>query len=231
MHRFALFSQQRLGNTWRNLRSDWGRYAGNGGLLGMAASFGAFWRQAICSPHGVGAICPSSAALAQTMAGLLPAPVMESEDLIVELGPGTGVVTRALLDRGIAPHRLLLIERMPAFCRMLQDRFPQVPVVLGDAMRLQDYLPPRRVAAIVSSLPLLSLPPECRSGIIAAMRRCLDADGCIIQFTYALWGKTPLRRAGFTADCCRRVIVNVPPARVERLRRPAQSVGERFFTA
>lgn len=221
MSRFELFSQQRIGNTWRNLRSDWSRYAGNGGLLGMAASFGAFWRQALCAPHGVGAVCPSSAALAQTMADLLPPSVLAGEDLVVELGPGTGVVTRALLNRGIAPQRLLLIERMPTFCRMLQSRFPHVPVVLGDAMRLQDYLPPRRVAAIVSSLPLLSLPPECRAGIIASMRRCLDADGCVIQFTYALWGKTPLRRAGFTADCTRRVLVNVPPARVERLHCPA----------
>ena len=70
MTRLAHLTQQRLSSTWRNLRADWGRYAGNGGVLGMAASFGAFWRQALRAPHGVGAVCPSSAALAQTMADL-----------------------------------------------------------------------------------------------------------------------------------------------------------------
>ena len=218
MTRLAHLTQQRLSNTWRNLRADWGRYAGNGGVLGMAASFGAFWRQMVRAPHGVGAVCPSSAALAQTMTNLLPPSVIQGQDLVVELGPGTGVVTRALLQKGIPAQRLLLIERMPTFCRMLQDRFPHVPVVQGDAMRLPEYLPQGgRVAAIVSSLPLLSLPPECRAGIMTAMRQCLDAEGCVVQFTYALWGRTPLSQAGFVPDRTRRVLINLPPARVQRL--------------
>lgn len=218
MTRFAHLTQQRLSTTWRSLRADWSRYAGNGGVLGMAASFGAFWRQALRAPHGVGAVCPSSAALAQTMTSMLPPSAFNGQDLVVELGPGTGVVTRALLQKGVPARNLLLIERMPSFCRMLQSRFPHVPVVQGDAMRLGDYLPlGRRVAAIVSSLPLLSLPLECRTGIIAAMRQCLDQDACVIQFTYALWGRTPLCQAGFVPDCTRRVLVNLPPARVQRL--------------
>ncbi|WP_296303294.1 rRNA adenine N-6-methyltransferase family protein [uncultured Desulfovibrio sp.] len=219
MTRLAHLTQQRLSNTWRSLRADWSRYAGNGGVLGMAASFGAFWRQALRAPHGVGAVCPSSAVLAQTMADLLPPSALHGQDMVVELGPGTGVVTRALLKNGLPAQRLLLIERMPSFCRMLQDRFPHVPVVQGDAMRLGEYLPQgRRVAAIVSSLPLLSLPLECRTGIMAAMRQCLDADGRVIQFTYALWGRTPLSQAGFVPECTRRVLINLPPARVQRLR-------------
>lgn len=178
-----------------------------------------FLRKMLLAPSNVGAICPSSVALAQTMAHLLPPEALYGQGLVLELGPGTGSVTSALLGAGLPPQRLLLIECMPEFCHLLQQRFPDVNTVQGDAACMQRYIPAgKRVAAIVSSLPLLSMPPEQRENVIDAMKHTLDNEACIIQFTYSLWGNTPLSRKGYHTEMKKYVLYNIPPARVERLR-------------
>ena len=113
------------------------------------------------------------------MAAMLP----PGDGLVVELGAGTGAVTGALLAC-VPPERLLVLERLPAFCHLLRSRFPDLNVIRGDAARLADYLPANRpVAAIVSSLPLLSLPAPLQTAIVQQMRAATAHEGCIIQFT------------------------------------------------
>lgn len=175
---------------------------------------GAFMEQWAHGPRAVGAVCASGASLARRMADMVP----PGDGLVVELGAGTGAVTRALRAR-IAPERLIIIERLPAFCRLLRARFPELSVIQGDATRLCDYLPPDRpVAAVVSSLPLLSLPAPTQNAIVEQMRSATNEQGCIIQFTYALWGRSALARAGCLRETRALVLRNVPPARVERFR-------------
>lgn len=164
-------------------------------------------------PRTVGAICPSGAQLARSMAACIP----DGEGLVVEIGAGTGSVTKAILARGIAPSRLLVLERSPEFCRILRRKFPGLNIVQGDAAMLSSYVPEsEQVIAVVSSLPLMNFPASLREAILAQVRTVIGSHGCVIQFTYALLGESPYARGGFRRDMRRFIPRNLPPARVER---------------
>jgi phosphatidylethanolamine/phosphatidyl-N-methylethanolamine N-methyltransferase len=169
-------------------------------------------------PRQIGAVAPSGAVLAEAMARAvdpsLPGP-------IVELGPGTGVVTQALLNRGIAAARLTLVEFDQAFCKLLAERFPGVRIVKGDAYRLAATLrghldaPP---AAVVSSLPLLMKPEPIRSALLAEAFDLMAPEAVFVQFTYGLTSPVP-RTASFDVEGSPRIWRNFPPARVWVYRR------------
>jgi phospholipid N-methyltransferase len=149
------------------------------------------------------------------MAALIP----ETPGLVVECGAGTGVVTQAILDRGIDRRQLIVIEYSPLFCRILRGKFPDLTIIQGDAAKMTSYLPEgARVAAIVSSLPLMSLPRATRAAIISQADSTIRGTGCVIQFTYALWSTSPFRQAGYRRDARAFILRNLPPARVERFR-------------
>src|SRR3546814_433284 len=107
--------------------------------------------------------------------------------LVVELGAGTGTVTKAVLDKGVAADRLRVVERSPVFVRHLQQRYPFMDVIEGDAAMLADLLhDDTPVTTMVSSLPLRSLVGETVSTIIEQWRKLLPLGGRVVQFTYAL---------------------------------------------
>ena len=113
----------------------------------------------------------------------------QGDGLVVELGAGTGTVTRQLLDAGIAPRRLVVVEQSPVMVSLLRERFPQLAILEADARWLADCLPrDRQVDCIVSSLPLLSLNERVRNQIISAMFEVLHEGGLLIQYTYS-WRK------------------------------------------
>lgn len=171
-----------------------------------------FARELISQPAAVGAVWPSSSQLAKGMAACVPS---EGNGLVVELGGGTGAVTQALLERGIAPERLLVVERSPAFVQHLRARFPSVTVVEGDATELADLLQPgKQVDAIVSSLPLRSLPRGDAVAIVAQWRALLEAGGTVVQFTYDLRDTAHRPPPGFLKRASDIVWANLPPARV-----------------
>jgi phosphatidylethanolamine/phosphatidyl-N-methylethanolamine N-methyltransferase len=183
-----------------------------GKVLGDQARFLKSW---IESPLTAGAVAPSGPHLARQMASYLDP---QSTGIVVELGPGTGPVTEAILARGIAPQRLILIEYDGDFCALLRHRFPGVSVVQGDAYGLAKTLAGRiggqRVAAFVSSLPLLTRPIETRAQLLAQALAMSEANAPFIQFTYGLTSPVPLDIGGFTAKVSKRIWRNVPPARV-----------------
>jgi phosphatidylethanolamine/phosphatidyl-N-methylethanolamine N-methyltransferase len=178
-----------------------------------------FFKSFFENPLQIGALLPSGAALADAMArGVDPA----AAGPIVELGPGTGVVTRALLNRGVESGRLILVEFDADFCALLGARFPGVRIVQGDAYRLGATLrgrldaPP---AAIVSSLPLLNKPESIRTALLAEAFELMAPDGCFVQFTYGLKSPVPHSAAGLRAERSPRIWLNFPPARVWIYRR------------
>lgn len=169
-----------------------------------------FARELLNRPLAVGAVWPSSSQLAKEMAARVPA---EGEGLIVELGGGTGAVTQALLERGIAPERLLVVERSRGFVKHLRTRFPAVKVVEGDATELAHLLKPgSRIDAIVSSLPLRSLPRRDATAIVAQWRALLAAGGTVVQFTYDLLSTGDRPPPGFRKRASDIVWANLPPA-------------------
>lgn len=171
------------------------------------------------NPLKTGAVAPSGKALAMRMAASidpsLPGP-------IVELGPGTGPVTQALLGRGVQPERLWLVEYSDDFVRLLKQRFPGVNVILGDAYALGDTLKPHirePIAAVVSSLPLLTRPERERLRLVTTAFNLMLPGSPFVQFTYMNASPVPLDD-GFEATVSRRIWKNLPPARVWTYRRP-----------
>src|SRR6266705_2679824 len=125
-----------------------------------------FIRSWLEKPLSTGAVTPSGRVLARTMARYVepkvPGPV-------VELGPGTGAVTAALVEQGVDPARLVLVEFNPTFCRLLRVRYPEATVVQGDAYaikRLLGNLLRQPAAAVVSGLPLFTKPLKFRLRLV-----------------------------------------------------------------
>ncbi|WP_084136165.1 class I SAM-dependent methyltransferase [Pollutimonas bauzanensis] len=173
---------------------------------------GIFLQELYNRPGAIGAICPSSRYLARQMARQLPE---SSDGLIIELGGGTGVITRALLDHGVAPERLKVIEFSSPFVQRLRQRFPQVDIIHGNAADLGDLIPRNiKIRAIVSSLPLCSLPEPITQAILRQWQTLLHDGGVAIQFTYNL--RLPKWRSYVQAHQTNSKVVwaNLPPANI-----------------
>ena len=173
-----------------------------------------FIRSWIEKPLSTGAVMPSSKALARTMARYVdPA----SHGPVIELGPGTGPVTEALVQKGVDPARLILVEFNPDFCRLLRTRYPAATVVQGDAYRLRRLLETyvkAPAAAIVSGLPLVTKPVRTRLRLISDAMALLAPGAPFVQFTYAMVTPIPKALTGITAQASELIWMNVPPARV-----------------
>lgn len=173
-----------------------------------------FIRTWLENPLKVGAVTPSGKVLARTMARYVDP---NSDGPIIELGPGTGPVTDALIKNGVDPARLVLVEYDPAFCRLLQERYPAATVVQGDAYSLRQLLSALLVqpaAAIVSGLPLMTKPLRTRVRLINEALNLLKPGAPFVQFTYAVVSPIPTRLSGVRTERSEPVWLNVPPARV-----------------
>ena len=185
-----------------------------------------FLKRWLRRPFATGAVVPSGRLLAAAMARATRTAIEGRPGHVVELGAGTGEVTKALLAAGIAPERLVLVERDPEFATFLRRHFPGPRIVEGDAARLPRLLADHSlmpIAAVVSSLPLLSLPADIVNGIVTGVFETLPRGAALVQFTYG--PKPPVPRAlrarlGLDGDHGKRIWRNVPPAVVWTFRRP-----------
>jgi len=165
-------------------------------------------------PLSTGAVMPSSKALARTMANYVD-PL--SKGPVIELGPGTGPVTEALVQRGVDPKRLVLVEFNPDFCLLLRKRYPAATVIQGDAYRLRRLLGTslrEPAAAVVSGLPLVTKPLRTRLRLISDAMGLLAPGAPFIQFTYAMVPPIPKELSGIRAEPSDTIWLNLPPARV-----------------
>jgi phosphatidylethanolamine/phosphatidyl-N-methylethanolamine N-methyltransferase len=172
-----------------------------------------FIRSWLEKPLAIGAVTPSGRVLAKAMARYvdpeIPGPVLE-------LGPGTGPVTEALIEQGVAEERLVLVEFNPTFCQLLHSRFPKANVLQGDAygmLRRLGHGIAGPAAAIVSGLPLFTKPLRTRARLLRDAYRILRSGAPFVQFTYAVVPPIP-RLAGVQVEASERIWLNLPPARV-----------------
>jgi len=173
-----------------------------------------FLRSWLEKPLATGAVMPSGRVLARTMARYVDP---QSKGPIIELGPGTGPVTEALVERGVDPARLVLVEFNPVFCRLLRSRYPAATVVQGDAYRLRRLLESyvrSPASAIVSGLPLVTKPVRTRLRLISDAMALLAPGAPFVQFTYAMVTPIPKQLNGIKAEASELIWLNVPPARV-----------------
>jgi phosphatidylethanolamine/phosphatidyl-N-methylethanolamine N-methyltransferase len=179
-----------------------------------------FLKSWIDSPGRTGAVAPSSPFLARRMASYVDP---QAEGPVVEIGPGTGPVTEALIERGVDEGRLILVEYSPEFCELLRRRFPRATVIEGDAYALSTTLSghlTEKASAVVSSLPLFNKPPPERTALVQdAFANVMKAGAPFIQFTYAVISPVPRKGSGLKAQVSDWVLRNIPPARVWVYRR------------
>jgi phosphatidylethanolamine/phosphatidyl-N-methylethanolamine N-methyltransferase len=177
-----------------------------------------FLREWLAAPLRVAAVAPSGRRLAAVITSELDA----DRAPVIELGPGTGVFTRALIARGIPEERLALVEASAGFAARLSEAFPRAAVYRMDAARLRTVMPfgPGAAGAVVSGLPLPSLSPRTVYGVLSGALRNLRPGGAVYQFTYGWRCPVPpsiLDRLGLRAEAIGHAFANLPPAAVYRL--------------
>jgi phosphatidylethanolamine/phosphatidyl-N-methylethanolamine N-methyltransferase len=185
-----------------------------------------FLKRWLRQPLAMGAVMPSGPLLTKAMALAAVRELQGRDGHVVELGAGTGEVTKALLATGIAPERLALVERDPELVAFLRRHFRGPRLIEGDAARLPKLLAAEgvaKVATVVSGLPLLSLPAEVVTGIVHGVFEALPKGAALVQFTYGPSPPIPkaLRESlHLVGTHGRRIWRNVPPAVVWTFRRP-----------
>jgi phosphatidylethanolamine/phosphatidyl-N-methylethanolamine N-methyltransferase len=159
------------------------------------------------------------------MAAWLPE---DPDAFVIELGPGTGSVTQAILDRGLRHDRLIAVEKSSKLAELLRERFPRIHVVTGDAEHLdrlsRKHLPRGKgIGAVISSLPLRNFAPDAANGLVKKIRSVLRPDGIWVQYSYHLG--TQRREATYSFDLVRSDVVwlNLPPARISVFQKPAKT--------
>lgn len=179
-----------------------------------------FGREWLRAPLRVGAITPSSSRLARAITDGLSG----DTGPVIELGPGTGVITRALLERGVLPQDLAAIELGAAFAQALRTKHPDIQVIEGDACRIDALAPfPRgTVGQVICGLPLVSLPARAVEQILTGSFDLLAPNGAFRFFTYSL--RCPVRasmlmRLGLRSTKISTTLRNLPPASVYELRK------------
>ncbi|MDB5490551.1 MAG: phospholipid N-methyltransferase [Micavibrio sp.] len=180
-----------------------------------------FLGRMVAHPRRVGAIAPSGHALAEAMVSQVD---MSQPGPVLELGPGSGVMTRELLARGLPPEQLTVIERDPEFAKIVSLRFPDVNVINGDAFKLGELLTgkfPQKFKAIISGIPLLNLPADRRGELINTALDQLAPGAPLIQFSYGFHSPVAAP-SGSRVEMTTFIWRNLPPARVWVYRRDVQ---------
>jgi phosphatidylethanolamine/phosphatidyl-N-methylethanolamine N-methyltransferase len=186
-----------------------------------------FLKRWLRRPFAMGAVVPSGRPLGEAMARATLAAMAGRDGHVVELGAGAGHVTKALLAAGIPADRLALVERDPELAAFLRRHLAGPRILEGDAAHLPQLLDDHgihRIAAVVSSLPLLSLPADVVNGIVRGVFESLPRGAALVQFTYGPAPPVPraLReRLLLRASSGRRIWRNVPPAVVWTFTRPS----------
>ena len=179
-----------------------------------------FLKQFLHSPGKIGAVCPSSKFLVHALVRTALEPTRSQSGLIIDLGAGSGVVSRALLDCGISPERILAVDISENFRNIFSKHCDGLELHTGDARHLDKiinrYSPSIPLQAVISSLPLRSMPEKIVAEIMHEARNVLRRRGGIfIQYTYAFWLHSSLKIYGFMPHKSKFVPINFPPALVE----------------
>ncbi len=179
-----------------------------------------FFKGWIDGPKTVGAIAPTSPVTARRMASVID---VASALPVLELGPGTGAVTKAILERGVAPERLVSIEYSPDFFEGLVAGYPGVRFIRGDAFELDSTLSGTGADmfdSVISAIPLLNFPMEQRVDLVERLLDRLPAGRPVVQISYGAVSPVSTKRSSFGVKPLDWVVRNIPPARLWIYSRP-----------
>ena len=178
-----------------------------------------FFKGWIDKPRAVGSIVPTSSVTARRMASVINP---HSGLPVLELGPGTGVITKAILARGVKPQNLYSIEYSEDFVFHLREQFPEVNVIHGDAFDLDATLGEKaglKFDTIISGVPLLNFPVPQRVAYLVSLLDRLPAGRPVVQLTYGPLSPVPPGRGDYTVEHFDFIVRNLPPTQLWIYRR------------
>ena len=178
-----------------------------------------FFKGWIDKPKAVGSIVPTSSVTARKMASVIDP---GSGLPVLEVGPGTGVITRAILARGVKPENLYTVEYSADFVRHLRRLYPKVNVIEGDAFNLAATLGDRRgmvFDSIISGVPLLNFPVAQRIAYLEDLLNRLPDGRPVVQLTYGPLSPIPPGRGNYTVEHFHFIVRNIPPTQLWIYRR------------
>ena len=173
-----------------------------------------FLKGVIATPKTVGAIMPTSARMANRMASIIDT---GSGLPVLELGPGTGVITRAILDKGVKPENIVSVEYSSDFVRHLRGKYPGVNFINGDAFSLAETLENYRgqkFDCVISGIPLLNFPMHQRVKLIEDLLKLVPMGRPIVQFSYGPVSPVVARPDSYTIKHFDFIMRNIPPAQI-----------------
>lgn len=181
---------------------------------------GIFFKRWLKNPLSLGAVLPSSRALANFVADCVLDTIGTSLDqnkMVVEIGAGTGSFTDALIQKGIPKKQLISVEKDAVLFSYLKERFPDITTICGDAQLLHELIPApfkKRIAAVISSIPIVTLNQEVCQNILSSSFSLLGTQGTFFQFTYTPFSSISARKFSLTKRRLGMVLRNIPPATV-----------------
>jgi phosphatidylethanolamine/phosphatidyl-N-methylethanolamine N-methyltransferase len=178
---------------------------------------GLFLRRWLANPLQMGSLVPSSPVLCRRIAALV---ARRDDEVVVELGAGTGVVSRALLSAGVPAEKLVVVEIVRDMAEHLRAALPGVNVIQGDAFDLARALPARwhgKVGTAICGIPLVMLPLDEQRRFAAAVEAVAPGKGFLL-YTYCITSPLPWRKLGLEAKREAWTPLNLPPASVWRYR-------------
>lgn len=173
-----------------------------------------FFKTWVSSPLKMGAVSPTSRALARLM---VENSSLDRDGYALELGPGTGVVTEALLEWGMPAERIVAVEYDKDFSKLLRERFPGVNIINGDALDLDRTLGEFRTtmfSAVLSGVPILTLPRGKRIGYVEGALERVVEGGNMTQLSYSLKPPQDPVAGRFSVEKSKWIAFNLPPGRV-----------------
>ena len=173
-----------------------------------------FFKTWIDKPKALGAVLPTSSATARRMASVINP---HSHDPVLELGPGTGVITKAILARDVEPDKLYSVEHTEAFLPQLRSQFPDVNIIHGDAFQLDEALPDMKGGkfdTIISAVPLLNFPAEKRVEFLNDLFERLNPGRPVVQISYGPLSPIPPDQKSYSVEPLDWMLRNIPPARL-----------------
>jgi phosphatidylethanolamine/phosphatidyl-N-methylethanolamine N-methyltransferase len=179
-----------------------------------------FFKGWMDGPKSVGAILPTSGVTARRMASVINP---QSGLPVLELGPGTGIITKAILGRGVAPENLVSIEYSTDFYQHLTKTFPHVNFINGDAFDLDKTLGDlrdRQFDAVISAIPMLSFPMERRIALLEDLLSRMPRGRPVMQITYGPISPIVAKPDSYQIKHFDFVVRNIPPAQLWVYSRP-----------
>ncbi|MBD8553820.1 methyltransferase domain-containing protein [Rhizobium sp. CFBP 8762] len=179
-----------------------------------------FFKGWMNNTKAVGAVLPTSSVTAKRMASVID---LNSRLPVLELGPGTGVITKAILGRGIAPANVVSVEYSTDFYNQLLKDYPGVHFINGDAFNLDKTLGAKageQFDCVISAVPLLAFPMEKRIAFIEDLLSRLPPDRPVVQITYSPVSPLVAKPESYRIEHLDFIVRNIPPAQLWIYRRP-----------